>query len=110
AAMSLLRGYADDQVLKIWLEEKMWPMEEKFTAHDVHTGTLLSIVEMLKSGTTCFVDMYDKMDEVAKAVEQSGIRATLTRGMIGFPIEVQDAKLKEATEFAQNWHGKANGR
>lgn len=110
AAMSLLRGYADDLNLQVWLEQKMWPMEAKFTAEDVRWGTLLSITEMIRSGTTCFVDMYDKMDEVGKAVEQSGMRASLTRGIIGFPVELQQAKLEEATAFAKTWHGAADGR
>ncbi len=110
AAMSLLRGFADDLALKVWLEDKMWPMEARFTAHDVRYGSLLSIVEMLKGGTTCFVDMYDKMDEVARAVEESGIRACLTRGIIGFPPAMQRAKLDEAIEFARNWHQQADGR
>jgi 5-methylthioadenosine/S-adenosylhomocysteine deaminase len=111
AAMSLLRGYADDLALKVWLEEKMWPKEALFTAADVRAGALLSIVEMLKGGTTCFVDMYDHMDEVAQAVAESGMRACLTRGMIGFgPEEVQRAKLAEAKSFARRWHGQADGR
>lgn len=110
-AMSLLRGYADDMDLKVWLEEYMWPNEAKFTAADVRAGTTLSIAEMIKSGTTTFVDMYDHMDEVARAVEHSGMRACLTRGMIGFgPDEVLKAKLAEGKAFAQNWHGKADGR
>lgn len=112
AAMSLLRGYGDDLALKVWLEEKMWPNEAKFTANDVKWGTLLSILEMIKGGTTCFVDMYDHMDEVARAVEASGIRACLTRGVIGnwCPEEVAAAKLVEAQRFAKDWHGGANGR
>ncbi|MFE5317219.1 amidohydrolase [Paenibacillus sp. NPDC056579] len=111
AAMSLLRGYGDDLALQVWLQEKMWPMEGKFTAHDVQWGTQLSILEMIKGGTTTFVDMYDHMNEVAQAVEQSGMRACLTRGVIGLcPPEVQDAKLKEAIQFAKDWHGKAGGR
>ncbi|MFD0694786.1 amidohydrolase [Paenibacillus sp. GCM10027628] len=111
AAMSLLRGYGDDLALQIWLEEKMWPMEAKFSSQDVKWGTLLSILEMIKGGTTTIVDMYDHMNEVAMAIEQSGMRGCLTRGVIGLcPREVQDAKLKEATEFATNWHGKADGR
>lgn len=111
AAMSLLRGYADDLALKVWLEEKMWPNEAKFTDEDVRWGALLSIVEMIKSGTTCFVDMYDHMDEVAGAVEMSGIRACLTRGMIGLGGEdEQRAKLAEARAFVENWHGQADGR
>ncbi|NOU97511.1 amidohydrolase family protein [Paenibacillus sp. LMG 31456] len=111
AAMSLLRGYGDDLALQVWLQEKMWPMEGKFTAHDVRWGSLLSIIEMLKGGTTTFVDMYDHMNEVAQAVEESGMRACLTRGVIGLcPPEVQTAKLIEAKQFALDWHGKAGGR
>ncbi|MCL6458589.1 MAG: amidohydrolase [Gorillibacterium sp.] len=111
AAMSLLRGVGDDLALHVWLEEKIWPNEAKFTSTDVRYGTLLSIVEMLKSGTTAFVDMYDHMEQVALAVEQSGMRGCLTRGVIGLcSPEEQDSKLKEAIRFAKDWHGKANGR
>jgi len=111
AAMSLLRGYADDLNLQVWLQEKMWPMEGKFTSEDVKWGTALSVVEMLKGGTTAFVDMYDHMDTVAQIVEQSGMRGCLTRGVIGLcSDEVQKAKLDEATRFAKDWHLKADGR
>ncbi|SDC42084.1 5-methylthioadenosine/S-adenosylhomocysteine deaminase [Paenibacillus sp. UNCCL117] len=111
AAMSLLRGYGDDMALQVWLQDKMWPMEAKFTAADVAVGTRLSILEMVKGGTTTFVDMYDHMNEVAKATEESGIRGCLTRGVIGLcPREVQDAKLAEAVAFAKDWHGAADGR
>lgn len=107
AAMSYLRGYADDLALQVWLEEKMWPIEGKFTAKDVYWGTSLSVLEMLKFGTTTFVDMYDHMDEVAAVVEQSGMRAVLARGVIGLcPADVQDAKLREAVQFAKDWNGK----
>jgi len=111
AAMSLLRGYSDDLLLQDWLFGKMMPMEMKFTAQDVRWGTMLSILEMLKGGTTCFVDMYDHMNEVAQAVEISGMRGCLTRGVIGLcPPEQQSAKLAEARQFAVDWHGKAEGR
>lgn len=79
AAMSLLRGYGDDLALQVWLQEKMWPMEEKFTGEDVYWGTSLSVLEMLKGGTTTFLDMYDHMDRVAEVVELSGIRSVLMR-------------------------------
>ncbi len=111
AAMSLLRGVGDDLALQIWLEEHMWPIEAKFTAEDVKYGTLLSITEMIKGGTTSFVDMYSFMDEVGLAVEQSGMRAVLARGVIGLcPPEEQQAKLEEATQFVKDWHGAASGR
>jgi 5-methylthioadenosine/S-adenosylhomocysteine deaminase len=111
AAMSLLRGYSDDQNLQVWLEQKMWPMEGKYVDQDTRAGSALAIVEMLRSGTTAFVDMYDRMDQVAQMVEQSGIRGCLTRGVIGLcPGDVQDAKLAEAISFARDWNGKADGR
>lgn len=111
AAMSLLRGYADDLALQTWLEDYMWPNEAKFTALDVRNGANLSIVEMIKSGTTCFSDMYDQMEEVAIAVQESGIRGCLSRGIIGFgePDELKK-KLADAKKFAQNWHKQADGR
>lgn len=111
AAMSLLRGYGDDMVLQKWLQEKMWPMEAKFTGNDVYWGTALSVLEMIKGGTTTFLDMYDHMDKVAQVTEESGIRGVLMRGAIGLcPPDVQKQKLDEAAAFARNWHGKADGR
>lgn len=109
--MSLLRGYGDDLALQIWLQEKMWPMEAKFTSSDVYWGTALSVLEMLKGGTTTFLDMYDHMDQVAKVTEESGIRASLMRGVIGLCSEdIQRHKLNEAIQFARDWNGKADGR
>ncbi|CAM3972794.1 amidohydrolase [Paenibacillus alkaliterrae] len=111
AAMSLLRGYSDDQNLQVWLEQKMWPMEGKYVDQDTRAGSALAIVEMLRTGTTAFVDMYDRMDQVAQMVLQGGIRGILTRGVIGLcPQDVQEAKLVEAIAFARDWNGKADGR
>ncbi len=111
AAMSLLRGLKDDVALQVWLQEHMWPMEAKFTAADVRVGTLLAVLEMLKGGTTTFMDMYDHMDEVARVVEETGIRACLTRGVIGLcSEEEQKRKLEEAVRFARQWNRAADGR
>ncbi len=111
AAMSLLRGYSDDVSLQVWLEEKMWPIENAWGAEDIKWGTLLSIMEMIRGGTTTFVDMYSFMEEVAAVVDSSGMRGCLARGVIGLcPPDIQTAKLDEATAFAKAWHGKANGR
>ncbi len=109
AAMTLLRGYADDLPLMEWLETKIWPLEEKLTAEDVYWGTMLAIVEMIKSGTTCFTDMYFFMDQVAQAVETSGIRAVLSRGMVGVGPEHQRA-IDESRQLAADWSGKGQGR
>jgi len=109
--MSLLRGFADDLPLKMWLEEKIWPIENQYTAEIAKWGSYLSIIEMIRTGTTTFVDMYDNMDEVAKAVDHSGIRAKLCRGMIGFGSEEEKKmKLEEGTRFAKEWNHQANGR
>ncbi|MCS1351025.1 amidohydrolase [Mechercharimyces sp. CAU 1602] len=111
AAMTLLRGYADDLPLQTWLEEKMWPIEARFQAEQVRKGTALALVEMIKGGTTCFADMYDHMDQVAEMVEISGMRAVLCRGVIGLGSEQERAdKLAEAVSFARQWHMQANGR
>lgn len=109
--MSLLRGYADDLHLQTWLQEKIWPLEEKYTPEHAKWGANLSILEMIRTGTTTFVDMYDNMDEVAKAVEETGIRAVLCRGVIGFGSEeLRQSKLNEAAQFAINWNNQADGR
>lgn len=111
AAMSLLRGYADDLNLQVWLQEKIWPMEGKIGPSQAKAGVMLSILEMIKSGTTTFVDMYDNMDQTAYGVQESGMRARLCRGVIGLcPPDVQTAKLDEAVRFAKEWNGQADGR
>src|SRR5690554_4932117 len=75
--MTLLRGFADDLPLWDWLTKKIWPLEEKLNNEDVYWSSLLGMVEMIKSGTTTFNDMYMFMDETAKAVEAIGMRACL---------------------------------
>lgn len=109
AAMTLLRGYADDMPLMEWLEKKIWPMEAKLTEEDIYWGTMLAAVEMIKSGTTCFADMYFFMDKAAEAVENSGMRAVLARGMIGVGPENQQALL-DSRKLVQRWNNNDNGR
>jgi 5-methylthioadenosine/S-adenosylhomocysteine deaminase len=109
AAMTLFRSYADDLPLMEWLNTKIWPIEAIMSGQDIFWGTMLSILEMIKSGTTTFVDMYSFMDDVARAVEESGMRAVLARGVIGIGPN-GEAALHESVNFAGNWHGKADGR
>ena len=73
--MTLLRNYADDMSLQTWLFDHIFPVEEKLQGEDIYYGSLLGIMEMIASGTTCFIDMYDHMNDLARAVEESGIRA-----------------------------------
>lgn len=109
AAMTLFRSYADDMMLMDWLQTKIWPAEENLTGEDVYWGTQLAIAEMLKSGTTCFADMYFFMPEVAKAVAESGIRAVLARGMAGVAPTANQA-LAESESFYKEWNNGADGR
>lgn len=109
AAMTLLRGYADDLPLMEWLQTKIWPMEDRLTDEDNYWGTLLANVEMIKSGTTAFADMYFHMDQAARAVEKSGLRGILSRGMVGVGPEAELAFTQSRELFAQ-WNGAANGR
>ncbi|MDD2402217.1 MAG: amidohydrolase [Clostridia bacterium] len=110
AAMTMLRGYADDLPIIEWLSEKIWPCEEHLTEKDIYWGTKLAISEMVKSGTTTFADMYSFMDQVAYAVDESGIRASLSRGIIGKDEEKDELALRESEEFVKEWHGKGEGR
>jgi len=85
AAMTLLRGYADDLELMTWLNEHIWPAEGKWVNHEfVYTGTQLAMAEMLKSGTTCFSDQYFFPEACAKAVDESGMRAQIAPPVIDF--------------------------
>ncbi len=77
AAMTLLRGYADDLPLFAWLSEYIWPLEGKMTADDIYWGTKLAILEMIKSGTVFFNDMYWHEEATVRAVEEMGIKAAI---------------------------------
>lgn len=86
AAMSLLRGAADDLPLQTWLQDYIWPMEDKWvSAEFVYHGTQLAIAEMLLSGTTCFADMYFFPNESARAASEIGMRAQMACPIIDFP-------------------------
>jgi len=98
AAMSLLRGYADDMHLQEWLSEKIWPLEAHLTGDDVYIGTKLACLEMIRSGTTAFNGMYFFMDRVAQAVDEAGIRAQLSHGMITFGDPEKFASEQKATK------------
>ncbi len=110
-AMTLFRGYAEDMPLMDWLEKKIWKAERKLTPKDVYWGSMLGILEMLKTGTTAFSDLYIHMDEVAKAVGETGIRAVLCYGMADRgDRERAEMELKIGTEFIKSWNNAFNGR
>ena len=109
AAMTMLRGYADDLPLMIWLEQKIWPREAFLEKGDIYWGSQLAVLEMLKSGTTTFADMYFYMEETAQVALEAGIRACLSRGMVGAGPNRETA-VPESESLVQTWHGQGQGR
>jgi 5-methylthioadenosine/S-adenosylhomocysteine deaminase len=108
-AMTLFRGYANDLPYREWIKN-IQKAEMELTPVDARTGAYLGILEMIKSGTTSFADMYIHMDEVAKVVEKTGIRAALGYGMIEGLNEDPETKLKIREKFNTFWNDAANGR
>lgn len=82
AAMTLFRSFGDDMPLMEWLETRIWPAEAKLVPEDVYWGTRLACVEMIRAGTTKFVDMYWHGAEAAAAVRDSGLRALVSSVII----------------------------
>lgn len=112
AAMSLLRGYADDLPLMHWLEQRIWPAEQKWLSHQfVHDGTLLACWEMLRSGITCFNDMYFFPSAAAEAAYTVGIRAVLGLTILEFSTPyATDAEnyLEKGLTFRDQWLNKSS--
>lgn len=105
AAMSLMRGYADDMPLMPWLEEKIWPLENKLTEEDVYWGTKLACLEMIKNGITTFVDMYHHFPGVAKATDEMGLRGCLSIAALDFhKTELAERYKKMAKECYESMH------
>lgn len=78
AAMTLMRGYGDDLPLMTWLQDYIWPLEDKMTEEDVYIGAKLAMLEMIKTGTTTYLDMYMHPLMGAKAAEEMGLRAMIS--------------------------------
>ena len=106
--MSLLRGIVADQQLDVWLFGYMFPVESRFvTPEFVYHGTRLSCAEMIKGGITTFVDMYFYEEQVARAADESGIRAICGQSVMKWPTpdaESYDQGLERSRTFIQNWH------
>ncbi|WP_405319941.1 amidohydrolase family protein [Methanobrevibacter thaueri] len=110
-SMTLFRGLADDLSLDSWLNDHIWPMEANLNGDYCYIGALLGAVELIKSGTTTFSDMYFYMEDVARAVEDAGIRAVLSYGMIDFgDAEKREAEIEENLQLFKSCNGMADGR
>jgi 5-methylthioadenosine/S-adenosylhomocysteine deaminase len=106
--MTLFRGYADDMPLMRWLNDKIWPLEDKLTPEMVYHASMLGILEMIKAGVTAFADMYFFMDKTAQAVLDSGVRAVLARGLQD--DDKGDTRLEENRRLYMDWNDAGDGR
>lgn len=112
-AMSPMRGYADDVELSTWLNDYIFPREDRLDGRCVKAATLLSLAECLRFGTTSVSDMYYFCDEIAEAVAESGIKANISRAVTFFGEEFdfeKDPRCQEMVALKEKWHGFDNGR
>ena len=107
--MGAFRGYSDDTNYEDWYKRTIAPIESKMTPEDVYNSSMLSFIEMIKSGTTTFNDVYFFEEETAKAAEEIGIRGIVSRRINGDGEEAIK-KVKEAEDLYEAWNGKADGR
>jgi len=105
-SMVLFRGYADDMQLQDWLQKKIWPLEGRLTEEACYQGALLGCAEMIMSGTTTFMDMYFHLEDIARAVDESGLRAFLSYGIIDLfdpaKAKAEQEKSRQLFEFFRN--------
>lgn len=110
--MTLLRGYAENLPLSRWLNEKVFPFEDRLNCDRAYYGTMLSIAEMLSGGTTSFSDMYFFQDGVLRAVKDAHAKTNFCRSIVSFTDTpfLSDERVKEALEAVEKYHNTENGR
>ena len=113
SAMTLFRGYAEDLPLDRWLTEKIFPAEDRLYPHAVYAANMLAIAEMIRGGTCSVSDMYFFCDEMAKAVDETGIKANIGRSCCSFDESITaetDYRFAESVKYFKEYHNTANGR
>jgi len=112
APMTLLRHRADDMLFMTWLFDHIFPMEARLQDGDCYWGTMLSVCEMLRSGATCFNEMYYFMEDIVRACAESGVRAVLSQGLLGDSAADPAglSRLDTAAADVRRFHGTQNGR
>ena len=108
AAMTLVRGYADDMALEPWLQTKIWPYEANLESEHVFQGTLLACAEIIRGGTTTFCDMYFHERRGVEAAISAGMRMCPGAVLLGF-LPNSDAKIANAREFVREFKGANDG-
>lgn len=112
APMSLQRGWAEDLPFDRWLNERIWVAESALTEEDVYWGAALAACEMIRHGIVAFADHYFWMNQVARVVEESGMKASLAWCVfgIGADKEVGGVSLESTEDFVRQWHNAGDGR
>jgi len=112
AAMTLERGWAEDLPFDRWLNEKIWVAESALEEEDVYWGAALACCEMIRCGIVGFADHYFWMHQVARVVEEAGMKALLAWCQFGLGAEqeVGGAGLEDIVAFIRGWNGAADGR
>ena len=113
AAMTLFRGYGEDLPLQRWLEERIFPAEDRLTYQSVYSATKWAIAEMIRGGVVSFSDMYMFEDAVAEAVLETGVKANLSRSLVSFDPDIdmtKDHRLAEALKLYADYHDAEDGR
>ena len=103
AAMMFLRGIGEDLELFDWLNNKIWPLEKRLTDEAVYHFSKFACLEMIKTGTTAFLDMYFRTEETVKAVDEMGMRAYLTETCMDM---FDENKTKECIRFSEEFLNK----
>jgi 5-methylthioadenosine/S-adenosylhomocysteine deaminase len=111
--MAALRGLSDDENLQDWLQNFVFPTEDRFDERSVHWASQLGLADMMSTGTTSITDMYNFCDGIAGAVDLSGMRANLSRALLAFGPDfdpASDERAAETKELIDKWHGHDGGR
>ena len=112
-AMTLFRGYGEDLPLQKWLNDRIFPAEDRLTSEAVYNASMLAIAEMLRNGIVSFSDMYFFSEDTIRAVAETGMKANIGRCITCFnPQETKetDVRLKEALALYEQYHNTADGR
>jgi 5-methylthioadenosine/S-adenosylhomocysteine deaminase len=104
AAMTLMRGLAEDLRLKEWLTERVFPIEERLSEEDVYYGTMLAQLEMARRGIVAYADMYFHCGAVARAALDFGMKVLIARGLVD--VDSDRGRLKQNVDYYERWNGK----
>lgn len=102
-SMSIFRETVDGLKTQDWLEKKIWPIEDKLTSQDIYWATLLSCIEMIKTGTTTVNDMYFFTEDIIKAAVEAGLRIQTTRTLMGYEAK-EEERIKELENLINNYN------